>query len=260
MDEQEVLINPSLSEASAIIKHAVKEGKVLVLIGRCGVSYYGRASSSLGLGDRIIISKPDGSFMVHRSKGYEPVNWMPPGALLNVVESKERLNLVSIRRRPPEELTVSLIQVYFLASTNLVDEEDFILYASEEDMRKAILLRPELVESGFKPLSVEKTMTLDGFEGFADLVGEDKDGNLVVVELKRVKIGKDAVLQLKRYVDTLRARTPRKVRGIIAGPSITKESLTLARQLGFNFTRIDPKACWELLKKKPEGKRILDYT
>ncbi len=44
----------------------------------CSVIYEGRARSKLGSGDRMIIIKSDGSFMVHQDRNLEPVNWQPP--------------------------------------------------------------------------------------------------------------------------------------------------------------------------------------
>jgi RecB family endonuclease NucS len=52
---------------------------VLIVVGCCCVEYSGRARSTLGWGERIVIVKPDGSVLVHQRAGREPVNWQPPG-------------------------------------------------------------------------------------------------------------------------------------------------------------------------------------
>ncbi|NIA11896.1 MAG: DUF91 domain-containing protein, partial [Nitrospiraceae bacterium] len=51
---------------------------VLIVVGCCSVEYSGRARSTLGLGERIVIVKPDSSVLVHQRAGRELVNWKPP--------------------------------------------------------------------------------------------------------------------------------------------------------------------------------------
>ncbi len=255
----EVLVEPSVEEAVKALRRGFSQGRLLLVIGPCTVDYEGRARSTLSLGERVIICKPDGSFMVHRPTGYEPVNWNPPGALASVYVEDGSLKLVSIRKRPPEKLVVNLSRVYLVASLKLEDSGVFALHASEEEMRRAVLIKPELIEEGFKPMEAERA--IDGLEGYADLVGEDVEGNLVVVEFKRVTAGREAVLQLKQYVDALSSRTSRRVRGILAAPSVTKEGLRLLEQLGFKFVRLDPQVCYQLIKSasvKPST-GLLDY-
>jgi len=53
---------------------------ILILLARCKVFYEGRAKSQLEEGDRLIIIKPDGTFLIHKDKKREPVNWQPPGS------------------------------------------------------------------------------------------------------------------------------------------------------------------------------------
>jgi len=73
-----------------------------------------------------------------------------------------------------------------LTVLNLKDEGKFNLYASEEDMKKAIFLKPELTEEGFKIIEFEKKVE----PGFIDVYGIDKNGNLVIIEVKRRIAGK----------------------------------------------------------------------
>ena len=48
-----------------------------------------------------------------------------------------------------------------------------------------------------------------------DVLFEDKNGNLIVVEVKLGKIGRDAVRQTKNYIRELRAQQKKNVAGII---------------------------------------------
>ncbi|RLF09406.1 MAG: endonuclease NucS, partial [Thermoprotei archaeon] len=154
-----IVERPSPQEALEGVQEALRKGYVLVLAGRCSVNYSGRASSRLGLGDRVVIYKPDGSLLVHRPAGYEPVNWMPAGSYLTAL-NEEGLCLRALRRKPFEELKVTFEQVYFAAAGLLIDEEEFFLYATEEEMKRAVELRPSLIEPGFKLYSREKRLQL----------------------------------------------------------------------------------------------------
>jgi len=85
-------------------------------------------------------------------------------------------------------------------------------------MQKAILIEPEILEQGLRLITYEKKVE----PGFVDVYGIDKNGKLVVVEIKRKTAGRDAVLQLAKYVDSIKASTNREVRGILAAPAIAK--------------------------------------
>ena len=71
------------------------------------------------------------------------------------------------------------------------------------------LLKPELLEEGFKPISWEKKVE----PGFVDIYGEDKNGKLVIVEVKRKTASKEAALQLAKYIEPIKAKVNREVRG-----------------------------------------------
>ncbi|MFQ5999898.1 MAG: endonuclease NucS, partial [Candidatus Bathyarchaeia archaeon] len=69
------LQNPGVRRAAEFIREALSERKALIIVGNCWVDYRGRASSKLEPGERIVVIKGDGSVLVHRPVGYEPVNW-----------------------------------------------------------------------------------------------------------------------------------------------------------------------------------------
>ncbi|MCX8204150.1 MAG: endonuclease NucS [Candidatus Nezhaarchaeota archaeon] len=253
----DVLRQPDVREALGLVQRAVEQGMLVVLMGSCRVDYVGRGSSKLGLGERLVIYKPDGSLIVHRPRGAEPVNWMPAGSYIVASVEEGGLRLRAVRRRPFEELRVSFRALYLVAAGRLIDREELVMYASEEEVRKAVSLRPSLIEPGFKPYEEEKRVQLLSREGYVDVVGEDGEGNLLVVELKRVRVDRGAVMQLKQYVDALGSRTSRRVRGVLAGPSITKEALTLASSLGLEFKRLDLKEAWRVLREAAGSRRAL---
>ena len=245
-----VLLSPNVEEAVKAVKKAVSQRKTILVIGDCWVHYRGRASSKLEPGERILIIKEDGSLLVHRSVGYEPVNWQPPGCIFHVRVTDNALEIHAVRQKPAESVKVFFDRIHLVSAISLADSGEFSLYASEEDMQKAILLEPSLVEEGFKPMSYEKKVE----PGFVDVYGVDKDGNFVVVEIKRKTAGNEAVLQLSKYVDAIKSKVNRKVRGILVAPSIAKGVQRLLVTVGLDFRALDPKKCAGILRRSKTRK------
>jgi hypothetical protein len=156
----------------------------------------------------------------------------------------------AVRQKPRENVRVTFSEVFMVSALNLVDSGEFALYASELDMHKAILLKPSLLEEGFKPISYEKKVE----PGFVDVYGVDKEGRLVVVEVKRKTAGKDAVFQLSRYIDAIKGKADRSLRGVLVAPSLGKDVQRLLVTLGLEFKALDPKKCAKVLKKTENAK------
>jgi len=245
-----ILVNPHVTDAEKTVTEAIAQRKTVILVGNCWVQYTGRAKSKLEPGERILIMKEDGSLLVHRNVGYEPVNWQPPGCIFHTQTKKDVLEVHAVRQKPRESVTVFFDRIYIVSAITLQDSGEFALYASEEDMQKAILLEPSLLEDGFKPLSYEKKVE----PGFVDVYGVDVYGKLVVAEIKRKTAGKEAVLQLAKYIEAVKSRTNREVRGILVAPDIAKDVQKLLTTLGLEYKMLDPKKCAEVLKKPKHGK------
>jgi len=240
-----VLMNPKLDEAVALIQKAFAQRRTLIVAGKCSVDYMGRARSTLKTGERLLIIKEDGSLLVHRPVGYESVNWQPAGSVFHVQAKSESIEIHGIRQKPRESVRVVFSEVFMISSLSLVDSGEFLLHASEEDMHKAILLKPSLLEEGFKPISYEKKVE----PGFVDVYGVDKNGRLVVVEVKRKVAGKEAVLQLAKYIESIKTKANRELRGVLAAPSLAKDVQRLLVTLGLEFKALDPVKCAKVLKK-----------
>jgi RecB family endonuclease NucS len=255
----DVLMEPSVAEAEdLIIKNT---GKCLLIVGNCNVEYHGRASSKLGSGERIVMIKEDGALLVHRAAGYDPVNWMPgTGVIYNVRVLKTEktkdnvLAINAVRQKPYETIKVFFDKVQLVSALSLVDSGEFSLYASEEDMQKAILLKPSLLEEGFKPISYEKKVE----PGFVDIYGVDKNNELVVVEIKRRTAGKEAAVQLAKYIDAIKTKADRGVRGILAAPNLAKDAQRVLETLGLEFKHLDPRKCAETLQTA-ETKKLSEF-
>jgi RecB family endonuclease NucS len=246
-----VLTQPTLAEAAKLIENAFAQRKTLIVAGTCQVNYVGRASSTLEPGERILIIKADGSLLVHRPVGYEPVNWQPSGSIFHVkVKDENSLEVHAVRQKPRENVKITFSKVFMVSTLSLNDSGEFLLYASEEDMHKAILLKPSLLEEGFKPISYEKKVE----PGFVDVYGVDKNGKLVVVEVKRKTAGKEAVLQLARYIAAIKEKANRELRGVLVAPYLGKDVQRMLVTMGLEFKSLDPKQCAAVLKKADSTK------
>ena len=239
-----------MEKAVELVRKALSERRVLVIVGNCWVDYRGRASSKLEPGERIVVIKEDGSVLVHRPSGYEPVNWQPPGCLFHTHVVDGVLQVRAVRKKPVESVKLFFDRVYLVSALSLVDAGEFSLYASEEDMQKAILLEPSLLEEGFKPIAYEKRVE----PGFIDVYGVDEAGRFVVVEIKRKTAGREAVLQLSKYVESIKSMVNREVRGVLVAPHLGKGVQRLLETLGLDFRLLDPKKCAEILTRSKNEK------
>lgn len=232
------LHRPGHRETLSQLEAAFERGDVISVFGRCSVEYEGRAASSLGPGDRLLLLKPDGSALVHTDEKRTPVNWQPPGCEHRAAVRDGSLQVRSERTNPDESLIVRFRTVGQFSAYDLTDEEDLQLTGSEEDLRQHVLDNPELIEPGFDPLATER----ESAAGPMDIYGEDADGTPVVVELKRRRVGPDAVGQLQRYVEALGREFGEgtTIRGILVAPSITDRAADLLETEGLEHVALDP--------------------
>jgi hypothetical protein len=93
--------------------------------------------------------------------------------------------------------------------TILLSEE--VTEIIEKDIEKFIEKNPTLIGTYLKL----KGRQIDTPVGRIDLLFEDKKGIPIVVELKLNKIGRDAINQLRRYMDWVKKETKKEVKGAI---------------------------------------------
>lgn len=248
------LENPTNKEAYTEIKAGISRHKTVIVAGECTVEYDGRAASRLELGERLVIFKSDGSALIHRPRDYSPVNWQPSGSLFNTKLIEGKLVIRVYRPKEKETLEVTFTKVIMVATLDLHDNGEFILYASEKDMQEAILFDPSLLEEGFKPLESERTVE----PGFIDIIGIDKENNLTIVEIKRNPATKKDVLQLHKYMEIYSTDNGRTVRGILVAPEIKKNAEKELNDLGYEFKALTPQECSNVLKRK-KSKALTDF-
>ncbi len=229
------LENPTSEETYRIIKEGLRKRAMIIIFSCCRVRYYGRAKSRLGPGERLIIIKPDGSFLIHQDRKVEPVNWQPPGSKAKVKMEDGKILVESIRRKPAEKLTVEMEEVHTLSYYLVKDVHELEVAGHEEDMRRLILESPDIIEKGFRPITREYQTS----NGFIDILGKDENGSLMVLELKSRRAGVSAVRQLKRYLEDFKD-DKHGVRGVLVAPSITHDARELLEAEGLEFKSLEP--------------------
>jgi hypothetical protein len=230
--------DPTPAEAAELVRNGLDRDALVTLFGRCTVDYEGRAASELGPGDRHLMLKPDGAALVHTDEGQQPVNWQPPGCEHSCRTDGSDVVVESHRSTPEESLVVRFSSVAHAAAFAGSDPESLEVVGTEADLKERILSEPGLIEAGFTPLATERETPA----GAVDVYGEDDEGRTVVLELKRRRVGPDAVGQLNRYVEALRRdlHADAEVRGVLVAPSVTDRAEALLAEKGLEFVSLTP--------------------
>jgi RecB family endonuclease NucS len=231
------LTEPAPEDVLELLNTGFERGGMLMLVGECEVDYDGRASSYLPSGERLVVLKPDGTLLVHRDSQRKPVNWQPPGSTHSAHLDGDRLVVESVRTSPHEELEIIFETVAQASLLELDDSSGLALEGSEEDLRQRILADPDILEAGFTARATEHETAA----GAIDIYGQDADGTPTAVELKRRRVGPDAVGQLHRYVEALeRDLYGKSVRGILVAPSVTDRAERLLASEDLEFVSLTP--------------------
>jgi|YelNatPaOPRAMG01_1025707.scaffolds.fasta_scaffold20180_3 RecB family endonuclease NucS len=242
-----------LAEALEKIMSGLSSGRTIIVVGKMHAHYVGRSTSWLAEGDRLLIVKSDKSILIHRPTGYEPVNWQPPGVVINAQITEEGLVLECSRKSPPEILRIVITEVYSAESYRLVDNGEFIIHAREEDMKAAIINSPDIVEPGLRIIETERRIG----EEYIDILAVDSAGQIVVIEIKRKRATRHDVEQIVNYATQLEKELGRKPRKILVAPSISKEAASLSMVLRVEYKCFSPRLAYEILSKKKGLDRFL---
>jgi len=245
------LHDPTHREALWELESAFERGDLVTLFGACTVEYDGRAASSLGPGARLLVLKPDGSALVHTDEGRTPVNWQPPGSEHRAAVRDGRLRVRSVRTSPAETLDVRFSDVEQFASYGVTGGRAVDVVGSEADLKRRAIEDPTVVEPGFEPLATERETEA----GPVDVFGRDAEGRPLVVELKRRRVGPDAVGQLARYVAAVEREEPdgTDVRGVLLAPSVTDRAADLLAEEGLDHVAAEPPDGAESREEPVEG-------
>jgi RecB family endonuclease NucS len=228
-----------LAEAKKRVEQALDAGRLALVIGNCRVWYQGRAASKLSEGDRLLVIKHDGTFLLHQGSGMKAINYQGPGSRVSCElksESRPSLVITASRSKPlKEEIHVEFYSVGFADSFSLKDDKKLKVFGSERELAELLMQDLECIEKGLVPLKQES----DVKKGTIDILAEDFRKRIVVIEVKRRQAGLDAVTQLARYVEDVGRRKDRQTRGILCAPDITENALKMMEGYGLEFYRLD---------------------
>ncbi|MBR9692971.1 DUF91 domain-containing protein [Candidatus Woesearchaeota archaeon] len=211
--------------------------EMLVFFCSCEIVYSGRAEAHLPKGDRLIVIKQDGVFLIHQPEKGNPINYLKSGAELNLEKHEGHLLLKGKFTPNKEFLDVEIYTVYDILRRRLEDGQQQTLMGSEADMSDHIRDNPKIISKDFKPVSREEHTKV----GFLDVFGHDGKGKLVVIECKRYTAGLSAVSQLHRYVEKIKEiKGTKKVTGILACPKVTTNAKEMLKGYGYSWANIKP--------------------
>jgi hypothetical protein len=232
---REQLSSPAPDVLAAFVTRHTRACDVLVqVVAECEIEYAGRAVSTADAGQYVVLLKCDGSVQIHGAKGVKPINWQPRTDDISAHVENGRCVLVAMRRSPEEVVKVTFLEAHLALALEL-EEAGFTLSGSEKDMQDALARNPSVIEEGLVVLDRELLIGVGG----VDLYARDREGRLVVVELKRARAGHEAVHQLARYVQAVREQVPGAVvRGVLAAPSVTAPALEVLARGGLEFKEV----------------------
>jgi RecB family endonuclease NucS len=245
----------SAQEAKIILERAISQKRFIQILGKNHVEYSGRARSILTDGERLVILKRDGSLLVHKPNGVEPVNWQPSGATFKIRIKKGKLVLNVTRSKPRETVQITFTTILTIIASTLDDSGEFSMFLTEEEMQRVLSTHPELIEKGLRIIRRERQVT----PGFIDIFARDAKGRLVIVEIKCRRASREAVLQLHRYIKSLQKQSDAQIRGILVAPSLTKGTQGLLEQLELEFRKIEPQQCYKYIHQTGTRK-LTEFT
>lgn len=209
---------------------------MLIIVGDCRVEYSGRAKSTLGWGERLIVVKADGSVLVHRNEKREPVNWQPPGTKTEYEAREDEFIVYSYRTSPPERMNIYFRDVELISAHSLRDNAELSIVGMERDLVDAIEEDPSVIEEGLRITDRERQTS----SGSIDLFCVDQDGTPVVVEVKRGQPSPNAAYQLEAYIaDFKRKNEYARVRGILCAPRVPEMIRNILEEKGLEWREVE---------------------
>ena len=218
------------------INHDIGENKTILLICSCKVEYKGRSRAKIGLGDRIILIKPDSTLIIHSNTGFKPLNWMSsPNDITAGVEGEKTAIYSQRTKKPFEEMKILVDDVVdYRAYAGLSDKEKIKVTHTEKDLQRHLKENPGLIHPDF----VLRTTEYPSPVGYFDMYGKIKD-KYAVVELKSARAGLPAALQVIRYRNWLNKNLKQETIGILIAPSITQNALVMLKTEGLEFKKFN---------------------
>jgi hypothetical protein len=222
---------------------------VRLIVARCEVSYVGRLETQLPCAVRLLMLKPDGTFMVWSDgagPSVKPLNWMAAPTIVEERSSAEDGSLRGLTVRKPREqdrLEIAIDEVLADVSHALDEQASLEKEGQERELQELLAAMPERCGEGLRLVRREWPTDI----GPVDLMCRDAEDEWVAVEIKRVGTI-DSVEQLTRYLGRLHADPAlASCRGVLAAQAIKPQARVLAHARGI--------ACVEVELQELRGER-----
>jgi endonuclease len=211
---------------------------VRLIVARCQVEYAGRLATVLPAAVRLLMIKPDGTFMVWADGGgaVKPLNWMAaPTDIDEHYEEGELRRLVVRKRGGDDRLEISVEEVLSDVEHELDAALGLEKEGVERELQELLAAAPGWCGDGFRLVRREWPTDI----GPVDLMCRGADDGWVAIEVKRVGTI-DAVEQLSRYLERIREDPGmRECRGVLAAEAIKPQARVLAAARGIAWVEID---------------------
>jgi RecB family endonuclease NucS len=209
--------------------------KMIVIFGYCSAIFDGRIKSYLPEGDRLLFIKKDETLVLHGSTGLKPLNWQISGAGRIIISSDNNKLLVkSFRTKTEETLEIIFETIHQAVIYDAHDSASLSIYGSEKDLSDYLFDHPEIIDDDFQPTARE----YDTPFGFLDLRGVDKQGNIIIVEVKKRGATPADAHQLKRYVEYFEDVEKIKVKGILVANSFSEKVMNVLQVNGLEAVAV----------------------
>lgn len=148
---------------------------------------------------RLIIIKDDGSFLIHRSTGVKPVNYMTDVTSVTETDDEPGQSIISVESKKGETIDVIVFnKLLDLTIPMEKDTADTMVNGTERQLQEW-LSRPEIWNETIGEDTVFIGRELATSNGKIDLAGYDlRTDRMIIVEVKR-KAKKNDVYQVLRY-------------------------------------------------------------
>jgi RecB family endonuclease NucS len=210
-----------------------------LIVARCEVSYQGRLSTALPEAVRLLMLKPDGTFMVWADGGgaVKPLNWMaPPTVIEEFVGPDGDLSALVVRKQKGEDrLEIGISEVITDSEHALDVETGLEKEGIERELQQLLADAPECCGEGLRLVRREWPTDI----GPVDLMCRDLQDEWIAVEIKRIATI-DAVEQLARYLERIRLDPAMgSCRGVLVAQSIKPQARVLAEARGIDCVEVD---------------------
>jgi RecB family endonuclease NucS len=211
-----------------------------LIVARCEVSYVGRLTTTLPEAVRLLMLKPDGTFMVWADGGgsnVKPLNWMvAPTVLEQETDAEGALTRLIVRKQREEDrLEITIAEILSDIEHELDTLATLEKEGVERELQELLADAPQWCGEGLRLVKREWPTDI----GPVDLMCKDVEDEWIAVEIKRIATI-DAVEQLTRYLERIRLDPALgSCRGVLAAQTIKPQARVLAEARGIACVEVD---------------------